>query len=106
LFWYPMVNATFEEFSSWSSQLGYHVFGTSAHASLDYHDVEAYQLPAVLLLGSEREGLAPAHFAVCEQVVRLPMVGRATSLNLAVAAGMMMYSMMDSVRAQRKSINS
>jgi TrmH family RNA methyltransferase len=106
LFWYPMVNATFEEFSSWSSQLGYHVFGTSAHASLDYREVEAYQLPAVLLLGSEREGLAPAHIAACEQLVRLPMLGRATSLNLAVAAGVMMYAMMDSVSAQRKSMSS
>ncbi len=106
MFWHPVVNARFEDFSRWSSQHGYHIYGTSAHGNVDYHDVGAYQLPAILLLGSEREGLAPSHIAVCDQLVRLPMLGRASSLNLAVAAGVMMYAMMDDLQAQRKSISS
>jgi hypothetical protein len=36
-------------------------------------------------LGSEREGLTPEQAAACDLVVRLPMLGHATSLNLAVA---------------------
>jgi TrmH family RNA methyltransferase len=46
----------------------------------------------VLLLGSEREGLTEEQQAACEQVVSLPMRGRVTSLNLAVAAGVWMYA--------------
>jgi TrmH family RNA methyltransferase len=106
LFWYPVVHATFDEFSRWSSEYGYHVYGTSAHASLDYREVGAYQFPAILLLGSERDGLAPSYIAACEQLVRLPMLGRASSLNLAVAAGVMMYKMLESMQAQRKNISS
>ena len=106
LFWYPIVHATFEEFSGWVSQHGYHVSGTSAHGSQDYREVGAYQRPAILLLGSEREGLNPGQIAVCDRLVRLPMRGRVTSLNLAVAAGVMMYAMMESLEAQRNSISS
>jgi TrmH family RNA methyltransferase len=106
LFWYPIAHATFEEFSGWVSQHGYHVSGTSAHGSQDYREVGAYQRPAILLLGSEREGLNPGQIAVCDRLVRLPMRGRTTSLNLAVAAGVMMYAMMESLEAQRNSISS
>ena len=45
-------------------------------------------------MGSEREGLTDEQVGVCDHLVRLPMHGRATSLNLAVAAGVMLYSML------------
>jgi len=51
------------------------------------------------LLGSEREGLSPAQAAVCEQLICLPMRGRVSSLNLAVAAGIMLYAMLDKLEA-------
>ena len=37
----------------------------------------------------------PAQAAVCHHYLRLPMRGRATSLNLAVAAGVMLYAMLE-----------
>jgi RNA methyltransferase, TrmH family len=95
LFWVPVASATFDEFAAWSRQHGYHVYGSSAHGSVDYQSVARYEQPAILLLGSEREGLTPAQLAVCESVVRLPMRGRATSLNLAVAAGVLLYAMLE-----------
>jgi RNA methyltransferase, TrmH family len=94
LFWVPVANATFKEFAAWSKQHGYHIYGSSAHGSVDYATIDRYQQPAILLLGSEREGLTPEQLALCEQVVRLPMRGRATSLNLAVAAGVLLYDML------------
>jgi RNA methyltransferase, TrmH family len=93
LFWYPVVMASFAAFEAWARRHAYHVFGTSAHASTDYRAVRAYPKPRILLLGSEREGLTPQQTAACEQLVCLPMVGRTTSLNLAVAAGVMLYAM-------------
>jgi TrmH family RNA methyltransferase len=94
LFWIPIANATFAEFAGWAGRHHYHVYGTSARASLEYSSLEHYEAPAILLVGSEREGLTPEQQAVCEAILRLPMRGRATSLNLAVAAGVMLYDML------------
>jgi TrmH family RNA methyltransferase len=76
--------------------LGYVIYGTSAHGSRDYRQVERYQQPAILLLGSEREGLSQDQIASCDILLRLPMRGRASSLNLAVAAGVLLYTMLES----------
>lgn len=94
LFWVPVANATFAEFALWAGRHHYHVYGTSARASRDYGSLERYEAPAILLVGSEREGLTHEQQAACEVVVRLPMRGRATSLNLAVAAGVLLYDML------------
>jgi TrmH family RNA methyltransferase len=94
LFWLPVVTTTFEYFPAWSLRHGYHIYGTSAHAKDEYHQVGRYERPAILLLGSEQEGLTVTQAAICEKLVRLPMLGHVTSLNLAVAAGTMLYAMM------------
>jgi TrmH family RNA methyltransferase len=92
-FWLPVVSASFADFAAWAKGQAYHLYGTSAHGSVDYRAVTAYARPCVLLLGSEQKGLLPEQTAVCEQLIRLPMQGRVSSLNLAVAAGIMLYQM-------------
>ena len=57
MFWLPVVSTSFADFVAWSRGHGYHVYGTSAHAPVDYQDVPAYAWPRILLLGSERQGL-------------------------------------------------
>lgn len=94
LFWLPVVSASFNEFALWAKNGGYHVYGTSAHGKVATEEIAAYTPPMVLLLGSERAGLSPEQAAVCDVMLRLPMRGRATSLNLAVAAGVMLYAML------------
>lgn len=94
LFSYPVVRARFGEFAGWAQQQGYHIVGTSAHGSLDYRQMPGYASPRILLLGSERQGLSAEQMGVCEVLLRLPMVGRASSLNLAVAAGVLLYEML------------
>ena len=93
LFWYPVVQASFTEFRDWAARNGYHVYGSSARAECDFRDARPYRSPRVLLLGSEREGLSDDQRQVCERIVRLPMGGHASSLNLAVAAGVLLYAM-------------
>jgi RNA methyltransferase, TrmH family len=92
LFWKPVVRVALEEFKGWARQYEYNVYGSSARGHLDYRSLEAYRLPLILLLGSEREGLAPEALEICSELIRLPMLGRVTSLNLAVAAGVMLYA--------------
>ena len=95
LFWHPVVHASFAEFELWSRRLGYSVYGTSAHGSLDYRLVEKYKTPRVLLMGSERQGLSQEQAEICDALIRLPMLGKSTSLNLGVAAGVMLYAMFE-----------
>jgi RNA methyltransferase, TrmH family len=94
LLWRPIVPAEFADFAGWVKAHGYHLYGTSAHGDLDYRAVD-YRKPCILLMGSEREGLTPEQKAVCETVICMPMRGRASSLNLAVATGVMLYMMME-----------
>jgi TrmH family RNA methyltransferase len=94
LFWLPVVSTSYEAFQNWAQKHRYHIYGTSAHAEADYRAVN-YTSPCILLMGSEQEGLTQAQASICESLVRMPMRGRATSLNLAVATGVMLYAMIE-----------
>ena len=94
LFWNSITHTFFSDFSNWTKNRGYTVYGSSAYGDLDYREVDSYKTPCVLLMGSEREGLKPEHERICEKVLRLPVQGRTSSLNLGVAAGVLLYSMM------------
>ncbi len=92
LFWLPVVPTSWEAFAAWAQRHGYHLYGSSAHGDTAYTDI-GYTKPAALLLGNERHGLSAAQQAACEAIVSLPMEGHGTSLNLAVAAGVLLYAM-------------
>jgi TrmH family RNA methyltransferase len=92
-----MVRATFEELALWTRRNRCVMVGTSGSASVDYQSV-CYRSPAVLLMGSEREGLSEEQLAVCDAVVSIPMAGRSDSLNLAVATGVILYEMFNQER--------
>ena len=70
---------------------------TAADGSVDYTEIR-FQSPAILVIGTEAEGLSSVLRGACTSVARLPMLGRAESLNLAVAAGVFLYA---AERAQR-----
>ncbi|MGH2459770.1 MAG: TrmH family RNA methyltransferase [Chloroflexota bacterium] len=84
------ARTSFAEFARWKRERGYPVIGTSGGAPREYREV-AYHAPVVLLMGSERLGLADEQQAVCDQLVRIPMVGTVDSLNLAVATSVVLY---------------
>lgn len=92
IFWKPVVYASFAEFMAWQNVHNFNIYGTSAKGSVEYSQAE-FKRPGILLLGSEREGLNDDHKAVCTSLVSLPMHGRASSLNLSVAAGVLLYEM-------------
>ncbi len=93
LFWKSFFRLGFTDFLAWARQHGYRVVGTSAHGSVDYRALKQDSRPMVLLLGSEQKGLSPEQIANCDELVSLPMRGRASSLNLAVAAGVLLYAL-------------
>ena len=56
-------------------------------------------LPTALVLGSEGRGLRRLVRERCDRVVSIPMLGRVNSLNVAVAAGVVLF---EAVRQRRK----
>ena len=66
------------------------VVASSAHAAQLYYEVD-YRRPLVLLVGSERRGLPQSVRDSAGVQVRLPMSGRATSLNVAAATAALVY---------------
>jgi TrmH family RNA methyltransferase len=57
-------------------------------AELDTHD---FGPPTVVVLGNEARGLGQAYQQMCDRLVRIPMSGSASSLNVSVAASIILY---------------
>jgi TrmH family RNA methyltransferase len=93
LFWKPVVQAGFDEFVDWAKGKGYKLVGTSAHAQTDYREASLDDSPWVLVLGNEQKGLSDAQIAACDLAVSMPMRGKVGSLNLSVAAGILLYAL-------------
>ena len=55
------------------------------------------QKPVLVLMGNEQAGLTDQLAAACDVNVKIPMRGRADSLNLAIATGVMVYAATDDV---------
>lgn len=77
---------------AWARSHGLHTIATSAHAPHDYR--RSYPRPALLLMGSERHGLPESVLAAADIAVSIPMRGVSSSLNLAVATGLMLYEIL------------
>lgn len=102
LFTQRFVRTSVAEFARWQRRRGVQLVGTSPQAVYDYHQVR-YQAPTVLLMGGERKGLSPELQALCDVMVRIPMVGAIDSLNVAVATGIMLYELFNQRRASAPS---
>jgi TrmH family RNA methyltransferase len=87
----PLYRATVPEFIAWRAGWPGSVVGTLLTAATDYRAAE-YRRPAMILMGNEQAGLPPELAAVCDVNVKIPMRGRADSLNLSVATGIMIYA--------------
>ncbi len=76
----------------WARENEMIVVATSAKGSADYR-ATTYPKPSLLFLGSERQGLPDHILQQADQAVAIPMRGTASSLNLAVATGILLYEM-------------
>ena len=91
IFAVPLVKASEAEFAAWRSRWTGSVVGALLSAEVD-HRQAAYVKPTLLLMGNEQQGLPPEMAALCDVSVKIPMRGRADSLNLSVATGIMIYA--------------
>jgi TrmH family RNA methyltransferase len=94
-----IVRTTSSDFARWVRDSGCSVFGTSPEGALDYREANYASRPVVLIMGNERAGLSPEQIALCNAVVHIPMHGYVESLNLSVAAGLVLYEVLRQVEA-------
>jgi TrmH family RNA methyltransferase len=91
IFAVPLTRASESEFAAWRARWPGSVVGTLLSATVD-HRAADYRKPALILMGNEQQGLPPEMAALCDLTVKIPMRGRADSLNLSVATGVMIYA--------------
>jgi len=97
IFTQAVATARWEEFLPWLRGGSGQLVGTSLNADSDYLDA-SYVPPCFLLIGNESQGLPADYEAACDLLVKIPMAGRADSLNAAVAAAVMAFQVKASWR--------
>jgi TrmH family RNA methyltransferase len=90
IFSMPFARASFDAFDAWRCGRGLHLIGASLNGAWGDNDFDAAR-PHVLLMGNEQSGLPEAIEARCDALVRIPMRGKADSLNLAAATAVLVY---------------
>jgi TrmH family RNA methyltransferase len=98
LFAQRFVRTTLPEFLAWKRRHRCLLVGTSPSADADYRSLSC-RPPIVLFMGPERRGLSQEQQALCDVVVKIPMVGSSDSLNLAVATSLMLYELFNQRRS-------
>lgn len=69
---------------------GYQIVAASEKAQISYTEAD-YTGPIALVMGAEDVGISPEVLKYCDTFVSIPMFGNISSLNVSVAAGVMMY---------------
>lgn len=70
--------------------VGYQLIAASEKARLALHEVD-FRGPVAVIIGNEGQGVHPDLLAQCTISARIPLAGRVSSLNAAVAAGVVCY---------------
>ncbi|MGH7024766.1 MAG: TrmH family RNA methyltransferase [Caulobacteraceae bacterium] len=91
IFAVPIARASNSDFLAFRADWPGAVIGTHLAATTDFR-AAPYRPASVILFGAEQAGLSDELAAACDAMVKIPMRGRADSLNLAVAAGVMIYA--------------
>ena len=93
LFTVPVVRTEWPAFLHWLRAGRGQLVGLSLDTDTDYRAAR-YDRPTFLLTGNEAQGMPGDHAAACDLLVKIPMLGKADSLNAAVATAVMAYEVL------------
>ena len=93
LFTIPVVHADWAAFLTWLRTGPGQLVGLSLDTDTDYRAAR-YDAPTFLLTGNEAQGMPGGYAAACDVLVKIPMLGKADSLNAAVATAVMAYEVL------------
>lgn len=97
LFTVPVARAPWAEFATWLRKGPGQLVGLSLDTDLDYQAAR-YEAPTFLLTGNEAQGMPDFMGKACDVTVKIPMLGKADSLNAAVATAVMAYEVLNQRR--------
>lgn len=89
-----IVQTNLEEFIDWTRGIGFNLIGTSDKSEVYYREIK-YSDNTIIFFGSEQKGLSKDLLQICHNRVYIPMNGRSDSLNIAIAAGIILYEVID-----------
>ncbi len=69
---------------------GFKIIAATDHGDYDYTKA-SYKAPVCIIMGSEDKGIPYEHLSLCDEWVRIPLFGKISSLNVSVAAGIVVY---------------
>ncbi|WP_432346529.1 RNA methyltransferase [Shinella yambaruensis] len=87
----PLVKTNVADFLAWKKTAGVEVVATHLAGAVDYRTIDYRKKPVVLLMGNEQSGLPDELARAADALARIPQAGRADSLNLAIATGVMLF---------------
>jgi TrmH family RNA methyltransferase len=90
LFSVPMVEADGQEALRWLRERGIAIVAATPQAKAIYTEVDL-RGPVAIAVGAEKEGLSRAWLEEADLAVRIPMLGRVNSLNVATATTLLLY---------------
>ncbi len=91
IFAVPLARTAADTFVGWRKGFDGLMVGTHLKGAVDYREVDYEPGPVVLLMGNEQQGLPDDLAQSCDRLVLIPQSGRADSLNLSVATGVMLF---------------
>jgi TrmH family RNA methyltransferase len=97
LFTQAIAQARWPDFLVWLRRGPGQLVGLSLETDVDYQQPR-YEAPTFLLVGNEAQGLPPSYAGECDLLVKMPMLGKADSLNAAVATAVMAYEVLNQRR--------
>lgn len=87
----PLVKTNISDFLAWKKGADAQVVATHLAGAVDYRSIDYKKKPVVLLMGNEQSGLPEELARAADALARIPQAGRADSLNLAIATGVMLF---------------
>jgi len=93
LFTVPVVQCEWAAFVAWLRSAPGQLVGLSLDSDMDYR-AATYTAPTFLLTGNEAQGMPADYATECDLLVKIPMLGKADSLNAAVATAVMAYEVL------------
>ncbi|GAB1580649.1 TrmH family RNA methyltransferase [Phyllobacterium phragmitis] len=87
----PLYRASEADFLAWRKGFSGLVVGTHLKGAVDYRRIPYAGRPVILMMGNEQQGLPESLASTCDKLARIPQAGRADSLNLAIATGVMLF---------------
>lgn len=69
---------------------GFHIVAATEKSDNNYTEAD-YTVPTCIVMGAEDKGVSQTHLSLCDEWVKIPLYGKIESLNVSVAAGILIY---------------